>query len=56
MFGLTVGYYFDNRLITDKTIDWKKIRKCDVVLEGIKNHSYRVLTSVDNEYLEYFDD
>ena len=56
MFGLTAGYYFDNRLITDKTIDWKKIRKGDVVLEGIKNHSYRVLTSVDNEYWEYFDD
>lgn len=40
---------------TEEEIDWKEIKVGDIVLEGLENEKYRVLTSVDGTYWEYFD-
>ena len=50
----SIDGFFDGRKITNETIDWKEIKASSVVLEGIRNEQYRVLTTVDGEYWEYF--
>lgn len=50
----SIDGFFDGRKITNETIDWKEIKAGSVVLEGIRNEQYRVLTTVDSEYWEYF--
>ena len=49
----SVNGFFDGRKITNETIDWKEIKAGSVVLEGIRNEQYRILTTVDGEYWEY---
>lgn len=49
----SVDGFFDGRKITNETIDWKEIKDGSVVLEGIRNEQYRILTTVDGEYWEY---
>lgn len=49
----SVDGFFDGRKITNETIDWREIKAGSVVLEGIRNEQYRILTTVDGEYWEY---
>lgn len=49
----SIDGFFDGRKISNETIDWKEIKAGSVVLEGIRNEQYRVLTTVDGEYWEY---
>lgn len=49
----SVNGFFDGRKITNEIIDWKEIKAGSVVLEGIRNEQYRILTTVDGEYWEY---
>lgn len=47
---------FDKRLFCeDIQINWKDIKKGDVVLQGSEDYKYRVLTDVSGTYWEYFD-
>ena len=50
------GNMVDGRVVTDKTISWKKIKKGDVVLEGdVRNLQYRILTNIYGKNWEYFE-
>lgn len=50
---------FDGRLISKETINWKNIKKGDVLIHGElsndKNPSYITLTKVNGKHWEYFE-
>lgn len=51
---------FDGRLISKETINWRKIKKGNVLIHGDlsndKKPSYITLTCVDDKYWGYFED
>jgi len=47
---------FGGRRYSEETISKDDIRPGDVVVEDKKKYAYRVLTSVDGDRWEYFDD
>lgn len=49
----------DGRTFSEDKIDWKKIKKGDVVIHGFikdDNVNYITLSNVDGKYWEYFED
>ena len=53
-----IGLIYDNRIVSDDVINWKEIKKGDVIIHGFltdKNIEYITLTHVDGKYWEYFE-
>ena len=51
----TSDFASSDKILYNETIDWHDIKPGDVVLEGIRDLEYRVLTDVDGTYWEYLD-